>query len=99
MVNPVTEAAKHEFTDNHGNCGNRDKLRRNVLLKSEPNSEENKKKLFQAMKDAMKDDRAKNTILPLTKFGLMQITRQRVRPEMNIATKESNVQLVLVQAR
>ena len=49
---------------------------------------ENKKKLFQQMKDAMKDDRAKNTILPLTKFGLMQITRQRVRPEMNIATKE-----------
>jgi len=49
---------------------------------------DNKKKLYQFMKDSMKDDRAKNTILPLTKFGLMQITRQRVRPEMNIATKE-----------
>jgi len=34
------------------------------------------------MKEVMKDDRAKNTVLPLTKFGLMQITRQRVRPEI-----------------
>ena len=49
---------------------------------------ENKKKLYQHMKEVMKEDRAKNTILPLSKFGLMQITRQRVRPEMNIATKE-----------
>lgn len=49
---------------------------------------DNKKALFQIMKEAMKDDRAKNTILPVTKFGLMQITRQRVRPEMDIATKE-----------
>ena len=36
----------------------------------------------------MNDDRAKHTILPITKFGLMQITRQRVRPEMNITTRE-----------
>ena len=50
---------------------------------------ENKKKLYQFMKDCMKDDRAKNTILPITKFGLMQITRQRVRPEMNITTRET----------
>ncbi len=49
---------------------------------------ENKKKVYAHMKEVMKDDRAKNTILPLTKFGLMQITRQRVRPEMTIATKE-----------
>ena len=33
-------------------------------------------------------DRSKHTILPLSKFGLMQITRERVRPQMNIATKE-----------
>jgi ribonuclease G len=33
-------------------------------------------------------DRAKHTVLPLSKFGLMQITRERVRPQMNIATKE-----------
>lgn len=49
---------------------------------------DNKRAIFEAMKNAMKDDRSKNTVLPLTKFGLMQITRQRVRPEMNIVTKE-----------
>ena len=49
---------------------------------------ENKKAIYQTMKELMKDDRAKNTILPLTKFGLMQITRQRVRPELNITTRE-----------
>jgi len=36
----------------------------------------------------MELDRAKHTVLPLSKFGLMQITRERVRPQMNIATKE-----------
>ncbi len=49
---------------------------------------ENKKALYQKMKDVMRSDRAKHTILPLTKFGLLQITRQRVRPELNIATTE-----------
>ncbi len=49
---------------------------------------ENKRQLFDKMKDEMKDDRSKFTILPLSKFGLMQITRQRVRPELNIMTKE-----------
>lgn len=51
-------------------------------------SSENKKKLYKAMKDYMKDDRAKHSILPVSKFGLMQITRQRVRPEIKITTKE-----------
>src|SRR5690606_14143344 len=50
---------------------------------------ENKRAAYEAMKAEMKDDRSKHTILPLTKFGLMQITRQRVRPEMNIVTKET----------
>lgn len=49
---------------------------------------ENKKAVFDKMKEEMRVDRAKNTVLPLTKFGLMQITRQRVRPELNIITKE-----------
>jgi ribonuclease G len=44
--------------------------------------------LYERMKEEMKNDRSKFTVLPLTKFGLMQITRQRVRPEMNIVTKE-----------
>lgn len=36
----------------------------------------------------MQSDHAQHTILPLSKFGLMQITRQRVRPEVKIATAE-----------
>ena len=53
-------------------------------------SAENRKKLFNHLRDEMKDDRAKHKILPPSKFGLIQITRQRVRPEMNIKTKEAN---------
>jgi len=41
------------------------------------------------MKEAMSVDKTKHNILPLTKFGLMQITRQRVRPEMHIDTAEN----------
>jgi ribonuclease G len=49
---------------------------------------EHKKTLQKAMKDFMIKDRAQHTILPLSKFGLMQITRQRVRPELTINTAE-----------
>lgn len=49
---------------------------------------ENRKKVFDRMKEEMADDRSKHTILPISKFGLLQITRQRVRPELNIKTKE-----------
>lgn len=49
---------------------------------------ENRQKLFDKMKTCMEIDRAKHTILPLSKFGLMQITRQRVRPEMTVDTME-----------
>jgi ribonuclease G len=51
-------------------------------------SADNKRLIFNAVKEAMELDRAKHTVLPLSKFGLMQITRERVRPQMNIATKE-----------
>ena len=51
---------------------------------------ENRQKLFNHFRDEMKDDRAKHKILPPSKFGLIQITRQRVRPEMNIKTQEEN---------
>jgi len=51
---------------------------------------ENRRKLFNRLRDEMKDDRAKHKILPPSKFGLIQITRQRVRPEMNIKTREEN---------
>ncbi|MGF1534030.1 MAG: ribonuclease E/G [Bernardetiaceae bacterium] len=50
---------------------------------------EHKKQLYDHMRQEMKQDRSKYTILPLTKFGLMQITRQRVRPELNITTREN----------
>ncbi len=49
---------------------------------------DNKKKLADAMEELMKTDRAKHSVLPISKFGLMQITRQRMRPEMNINTSE-----------
>ena len=50
---------------------------------------ENKHKLYKAMKEFMELDRAQHTVLPLSKFGLMQITRQRVRPEVKIDTSET----------
>ncbi|OFY82363.1 MAG: ribonuclease G [Bacteroidetes bacterium RBG_19FT_COMBO_42_7] len=49
---------------------------------------ENKQLLYDKVKEIMGNDRTKHNILPLSKFGLMQITRQRVRPEMNIVTDE-----------
>jgi ribonuclease G len=51
-------------------------------------SSKNKQIVNEKMKEFMSSDRAKHTILPLSKFGLMQITRQRVRPEMHISTTE-----------
>ena len=48
----------------------------------------NRKELFDYLREQMSLDRAKHTILPPSKFGLVQITRQRVRPEMNITTNE-----------
>lgn len=49
---------------------------------------ENKKKLMESMEEYMKPDRAKHAVLPISKFGLMQITRQRMKPEVNINTQE-----------
>jgi len=51
-------------------------------------SADNRKLLFDKMKEEMSKDRAKHNILPPSKFGLIQITRQRVRPEMNVVTVE-----------
>ncbi|MDX2189365.1 MAG: Rne/Rng family ribonuclease [Bacteroidota bacterium] len=49
---------------------------------------ENRNTLFNRMRAEMDGDRSKYTILPVSKFGLMQITRQRVRPQLNIVTGE-----------
>ena len=50
---------------------------------------DNRQKLYDRMRELMQHDRAKHNILPLSKFGLMQITRQRVRPALDIATSET----------
>ncbi|MDZ7742435.1 MAG: Rne/Rng family ribonuclease [Bacteroidota bacterium] len=52
------------------------------------NDGKNRRALFQRLRDEMSKDRAKHTILPPSKFGLVQITRQRVRPEMNLEVVE-----------
>ena len=49
---------------------------------------EHKNALFKYMQELMEADRAKHNVLPLTKFGLMQITRQRIRPVTEINTSE-----------
>lgn len=49
---------------------------------------ENNKALFEKMKSLMKSDRAKHNILPPSRFGVIEITRQRVRPETDIETSE-----------
>ena len=49
---------------------------------------EHRNALFKKMQELMETDRAKHNVLPLTKFGLMQITRQRVRPATEINTTE-----------
>ncbi len=48
-----------------------------------------KKQLVDLMEEELSKDKARSVVLPLSKFGLMQITRQRVRPEMNLSTSES----------
>ncbi len=50
---------------------------------------EHRQTLLEHMRDVMANDRARHNILPLSKFGLMQITRQRVRPALDITTEET----------
>lgn len=52
-------------------------------------SVDHRNQLFHHMQELMEGDRAKHTVLPLTKFGLMQITRQRVRPVTEVQTLET----------
>lgn len=49
---------------------------------------EHRKELFDFMSKEMSNDKARHTILPLSKFGLMQITRQRVRPAVEVDVQE-----------
>lgn len=51
---------------------------------------DHRKQLYEHLKEEMKRDKARHKILPPSKFGLIQLTRQRVRPEKQIDTKEEN---------
>jgi ribonuclease G len=51
--------------------------------------EKNKKKVYDEMKKELKKDRAKATVLPLTEFGLMQITRQRIRQTVQLSLSDA----------
>jgi len=53
------------------------------------NKAEHRQALYDHMREVMANDRARHNILPLSKFGLMQITRQRVRPVMDVVTSET----------
>lgn len=53
------------------------------------NKPEHRQQLVEHMREVMAKDRARHNILPLSKFGLMQITRQRVRPALDITTEET----------
>ncbi len=53
------------------------------------NLAEDRQLLYERMCKNMQDDRARHNILPLSKFGLMQITRQRVRPAMDVVVEET----------
>jgi ribonuclease G len=81
------------------NIGAADELARQLRLRDmggiivvdfiDMNLAEDRQKLYERMCENMKRDRARHNILPLSKFGLMQITRQRVRPVMDVVVDET----------
>lgn len=81
------------------NLGAADELARQLRLRDmggiivvdfiDMNLAEDRQMLYERMCKNMQKDRAKHNILPLSKFGLMQITRQRVRPAMDVNVEET----------
>ena len=81
------------------NLGAADELARQLRLRDmggiivvdfiDMNLAEDRQKLYERMVENMKEDRARHNILPLSKFGLMQITRQRVRPATEVNVEEN----------
>ena len=81
------------------NLGAADELARQLRLRDmggiivvdfiDMNVAEDRQLLYERMCKNMQKDRARHNILPLSKFGLMQITRQRVRPEMDLSVDET----------
>jgi len=51
-------------------------------------NKDNQKKLSDALRDAMKDDKAKHNVLPPSRFGVVEITRERVKPVTKVVTTE-----------
>ena len=80
------------------NLGAADELARQLRLRDmggiiivdfiDMNLAEDRQLLYERMCKNMQKDRARHNILPLSKFGLMQITRQRVRPAMDVTVEE-----------
>ena len=80
------------------NLGAADELARQLRLRDmggiivvdfvDMNLAEDRQMLYERMCKNMQKDRARHNILPLSKFGLMQITRQRVRPAMDVNVEE-----------
>lgn len=81
------------------NCKAADEIARQLRLRDmggiivvdfiDMNKAEHRQALYDHMRETMANDRARHNILPLSKFGLMQITRQRVRPALEITTSET----------
>ena len=81
------------------NLGAADELARQLRLRDmggiivvdfiDMNLAEDRQMLYERMCKNMQKDRARHNILPLSKFGLMQITRQRVRPAMDLSVDET----------
>jgi len=81
------------------NLGAADELARQLRLRDmggiivvdfiDMNLAEDRQMLYERMCKNMQKDRARHNILPLSKFGLMQITRQRVRPAMDVKVEET----------
>lgn len=81
------------------NLGAADELARQLRLRDmggiiivdfiDMNVPEDRQLLYERMCKNMQQDRARHNILPLSKFGLMQITRQRVRPAMDVTVDET----------
>lgn len=81
------------------NLGAADELARQLRLRDmggiivvdfiDMNLAEDRQMLYERMCKNMQKDRARHNILPLSKFGLMQITRQRVRPAMDVRVEET----------
>ena len=81
------------------NLGAADELARQLRLRDmggiiivdfiDMNKAEDRQLLYERMCKNMQTDRARHNILPLSKFGLMQITRQRIRPAMDVQVEET----------